>query len=498
MAFTLSLDQGTSSSRAIVFEDELTAVASSQFEFTQHYPSSGWVEHDPRDILTTTITAARNAMAKARVTAADIAAIGITNQRETAIIWDRSTGVPLARALVWQDRRTAEFCARLKASGHEEMITAKTGLLLDPYFSASKISYLLDTVPGARARAEAGELAFGTVDSWLIWTLTDGQTHKTDATNASRTMLYNIHNGEWDDELCRLFRIPKAILPQVMNCIDDFGTTSPDFFGGAIAIRGVAGDQQSALIGQGCVEPGMMKSSYGTGCFALLNTGTTAVASRSKLLTTIGYQFDGVPHYALEGSIFIAGAVVQWLRDGLKIIRQASDVGPLSQKSKQDDVIIVPAFTGLGAPYWQPQCRGAVFGITRDTSPQDFALAALRSVAFQTRDLLDAMMADGGICRDQAMIRVDGGMVASAPLLQHIADIAGVVVDRPDFIETTALGAAWLAGAGGGIYPDQHGINVMRKSDRIFTPSIDDTKREADYAAWQAAIRATITAAERG
>lgn len=497
MAFTLSLDQGTTSSRAIIFDHALTAIATSQFEFDQHYPSSGWVEHDPRDLLTTTITAARTAMAKARITASEIAAIGITNQRETAIIWDRASGAPIARALVWQDRRTTEFCARLKSTGHEEMITAKTGLLLDPYFSASKISYLLDTIPGARVKAEAGELAFGTVDSWLIWTLTDGAVHKTDATNASRTMLLNIHTGTWDDDLCALFRVPKAILPEVMNTIDDFGTTSPEFFGGPIAIRGVAGDQQSALIGQGCFQPGMMKSTYGTGCFALLNTGTTAMRSSSKLLTTIGYQFGGTRHYALEGSIFIAGAVVQWLRDGLKIIRQASEVGPLSQKSTQDDVIMVPAFTGLGAPYWHPESRGAIFGITRDTGPQDFARAALRAVAFQTRDLLDAMMADGQMDRDDTVIRVDGGMVVSAPLLQDIANIAGVTVDRPKFTETTALGAAWLAGAGAGVYPDQNGLDQLRKTDRVFTPTTDAATRDADYAAWKAAVRATITATER-
>lgn len=491
MSYTLALDQGTTSSRAIVFDDKLNPKATGQFEFEQYFPSSGWVEHDPLDILTTTINAAREALALARVDAKEIAGLAITNQRETSLIWEKSTGKPLHRAIVWQDRRTAEYCTRLKESGHEEMITSKTGLLLDPYFSASKITYMLDTIPNARQQAEAGELLFGTMDTWLIWTLTDGAVHATDATNASRTMLYNIHDGEWDDDLLNLFRIPKSILPEVKNSIDDYGTTKGEFFGAPIAIRGVAGDQQAAAIGQGCFKPGMVKSTYGTGCFALLNTGDTALASSNRLLTTIAYQFDGKPHYALEGSIFIAGAAVQWLRDGLKIIKNAKDVGALSQKSTQDDLIMVPAFTGLGAPYWNAECRGAIYGITRDTSPQDFARAALRSVAFQTKDLLDAMMGDQEFT---ASVRVDGGMSASNPLLQHIADIAGVTVDRPSFTETTALGVAWLAGNGAGIYPSHDHIDEMRQSDRIFTPEIDDAKRQHDYAKWRAAVRATITA----
>ena len=495
MGFSLALDQGTTSSRAIIFDDKLTPIASSQHEFTQHYPASGWVEHDPRDLLTTIIAAGRNALAKAQLSAADISAIGITNQRETSLIWDRDTGAPIAPAIVWQDRRCAEYCEQLKSAGYEAMITEKTGLLLDPYFSASKITYLLDTIPGARAKAEAGKLAVGTVDTWLIWNLTNGASHITDATNASRTMLYHIHDGCWDDELCRLFRVPKSLLPRVANSIDDFGICADEYFGGKIAIRGVAGDQQAAAIGQGCVRPGMIKSTYGTGCFALLNTGTTPIASTTSMLTTIAYQFDDVAHYALEGSIFNAGTVVQWLRDGLRLFRKASDVGALAEQTSNDEVIIVPAFTGLGAPYWHADCRGAIYGITRDTGPKEFARAALRSVAFQTRDLLDAMMKDGNIRRDDTVIRTDGGMAVSSPLLQHIADLAGVTVDRPEHTESTALGAAWLGGAGAGIYPSINEIDQIRQSDRIFTPTLGEEARDAQYARWKAAVQATMVAA---
>jgi glycerol kinase len=497
--YTLALDQGTTSSRTIVFNDTLKPVAVSQQEFTQHFPASGWVEHDPHDLVNTIVATVRGAMTSAGISPGDVAGIGITNQRETTIIWDRATGVPLSRALVWQDRRTAEFCRQLEEAGHGGMITAKTGLLLDPYFSASKIAYILDTVPGARKTADAGGLAFGTVDTWLIWSLTGGKVHATDATNASRTMLYNIHDGDWDASLLELFRIPRSLLPEVKNCIDDFGTTDPKFFGGSIPICGVAGDQQAAAIGQACFEPGMMKSTYGTGCFALLNTGEVAVASRNKLLTTIAYQFDGKAHYALEGSIFIAGAVVQWLRDGLKIIKKASDSGKLALKAGDDEVVLVPAFTGLGAPYWKPECRGAVYGLSRDTGPEDFARAALKSVAFQTRDLLDAMLADwdaavGGDI--SPLIRVDGGMAASDQVVQMIADITGFDADRPEFVETTALGAAWLAGAKAGLYPGQDGIGKLWTLDRRFAPGIDADQRNRQYRRWQAAVRATITASE--
>ena len=497
--YTLALDQGTTSSRAIIFDDQMKPVAISQQEFTQHYPASGWVEHDPNDLITTTIATARTALKSAGLSAGDIAGIGITNQRETTLIWDRRTGIPISRALVWQDRRTAEYCRQLQSSGHADMINGKTGLLLDPYFSASKIVYLLDTTDGAREKAAAGDLAFGTVDTWLIWMLTGGTVHATDATNASRTMLYNIHKGDWDDDLLTLFRIPRAILPEVKNSMDDFGHTDPKFFDGSIPIYGVAGDQQAAAMGQACFTPGMMKSTYGTGCFALLNTGATAIPSRHQLLTTIAYQFDSKPHYALEGSIFIAGAAVQWLRDGRKIIRSASQSGTLARAADDDDVIIVPAFTGLGAPYWQPDCRGAMFNITRNTSQADIAKAALKSVAFQTRDLLDAMLADwqaAGQTPLTSRIRVDGGMVDSDMTCQLIADIAGADVDRPEFLETTALGAAWLAGAKAGLYPDQDGMTSFWKKERGFSPEISAQDRDHAYRKWQAAIRATITAAD--
>ena len=520
--FTLALDQGTTSSRAIIFDKDMKPVAVSRQEFTQHYPASGWVEHDPNDLMNTIVATARAALKSAKCTAQNIAGIGITNQRETTIIWDRKTGLPISRALVWQDRRTSVYCRQLKSSQSkaldvEDMINAKTGLLLDPYFSATKISYLLDTIDGAREKASRGDLAFGTVDTWLIWMLTGGAVHATDATNASRTMLYNIHDGDWDDDLLNLFHIPRAILPDVRNSMDNFGMTEPEFFDGSIPIYGVAGDQQAAAIGQACFSPGMIKSTYGTGCFALLNTGTTAIPSQHKLLTTIAYQFDGTPHYALEGSIFIAGAVVQWLRDGLKIIRAASDTDSLARTADDDadDVIIVPAFTGLGAPYWQPECRGAIYNITRNTNPSEFAKAALKSVGFQTRDLLDAMLSDWQAASYNAshdplasLIRVDGGMAASDMTCQFIADIAGIDVDRPKFLETTALGAAWLAGAKAGLYPGQDGLTgkgtmsgaasgaKFWQQDRRFTPEIDTAIRDQAYSKWQAAIRATITAAD--
>lgn len=497
--FTLALDQGTTSSRAIIFDENLKPVAVSQQEFAQHFPASGWVEHDPHDLINTTIATARAAMKKAGAKAENLVGIGITNQRETTIIWDRETGEPISRALVWQDRRTAEFCKQLKETGHEDMINLKTGLLLDPYFSASKITYLLDTIPNARAHAEAGKLAFGTVDTWLIWVLTGGKTHATDATNASRTMIYNIHDGDWDDDLLSLFRIPRAILPEVKNSMDDFGYTDPKFFDGEIPINGVAGDQQAATMGQACFKKGMMKSTYGTGCFALLNTGTEVIPSRNKLLTTIAYQFDGKPHYALEGSIFIAGAVVQWLRDGLGIIRAASETGKLALASDDDDLIIVPAFTGLGAPYWQPECRGALYGITRDTKPKDLARASLKSVAFQTRDLLQAMLDDWQAAGHDPLsphIRIDGGMAASDTTAQMIADISGAIVDRPKFVETTALGAAWLAGVRSGLYPDQNGLDEFWQCDRSFSPQISTAERDHGYARWQRAINATISMAE--
>ena len=392
----LAIDQGTTSSRAILFDGTHVPVATAGKEFEQHFPQSGWVEHGPEDIWETTLSTCRDAIAKAGVTPGEIAAIGITNQRETTVVWDRDSGKPLHRAIVWQDRRTAAACEELKKAGFESKVQATTGLLLDPYFSATKVAWILDNVDGARDAADAGRLAFGTIDSFLLWRLTGGRVHATDATNASRTLLYDIHEGRWSEEMCGLFRVPMPLLPEVRDCADDYGETDADIFGGAIKITGVAGDQQAATVGQACFQEGMMKATYGTGCFALLNTGQTAVASSHRLLTTIAYQLDGRPTYALEGSIFIAGAAVQWLRDGLKIIGNAAEAGELARAADQtQDVYLVPAFVGLGAPYWDAEARGALYGLTRGTGPAEIARAALESVGYQTRDLLQAMTGTG-------------------------------------------------------------------------------------------------------
>lgn len=493
MTHILAIDQGTTSSRAIVFDSGLRVVAVAQEEFPQHYPAPGWVEHDPSDLWSTVAGTARAAIEKAGITARGIAAIGITNQRETTLIWDRTTGQPIHNAIVWQDRRTADTCAALKAAGHEEMITARTGLLLDPYFSATKVKWLLDHVPGARARAEAGELAFGTVDSFLIWKLTGGRVHATDATNAARTMLYNIATNEWDAEICALLDVPMALLPEVKDCAADFGLTRADLFGHEIPILGVAGDQQAATVGQACFSPGMMKSTYGTGCFALLNTGGDMVPSTNRLLTTIAYRLDGRTTYALEGSIFIAGAVVQWLRDGLKIIREAKETQPLADAADPaQEVVLVPAFTGLGAPYWRPDCRGAVYGLTRNSGPAELARAALESVGYQTRDLLEAMRADWGAAAD-GVLRVDGGMTASDWAMQFLSDILGAPVDRPVVTETTALGAAYLAGLRAGICPPPEDFAQGWALERRFDPAMPEDAREAKYARWKRAVAATMS-----
>ncbi|MDO9638840.1 MAG: glycerol kinase GlpK [Pseudotabrizicola sp.] len=493
MTHILAIDQGTTSSRAILFDAGLRVVASAQEEFVQHYPHPGWVEHEPSDLWSSVAATARAVMEKAGIKAAGIAAIGITNQRETTLIWDRATGKPIHNAVVWQDRRTADICDALKAAGHEPMITARTGLLLDPYFSATKVKWLLDHVDGARARAEAGKLAFGTVDSWLIWNLTGGRVHATDATNAARTMLYNIGTGEWDAEICALMGVPVSLLPEVKDCAADFGVTRADLFGREIPILGVAGDQQAATVGQACFAPGMMKSTYGTGCFALLNTGADRVPSTHRLLTTIAYQLNGKPTYALEGSIFIAGAVVQWLRDGLKIIRHASETQALAEAADEaQGVILVPAFTGLGAPYWRPDCRGAVYGLTRNSGPAELARAALESVGYQTRDLLDAMRADWGTTAD-GVLRVDGGMSASDWAMQFLSDILGAPVDRPQVTETTALGAAYLAGLQAGICGSPEDFAKSWALDRRFQPQMDAAKRDANYARWGRAVQATMT-----
>ena len=498
----LAIDQGTTSSRAILFDAAMIPVASAQQEFPQHFPRSGWVEHDPADIWASVLTVVREAIARAAIKATDIAAIGITNQRETTLVWDRDTGEPIHNAIVWQDRRTADTCAALRTAGHEPMIRERTGLLLDPYFSATKLAWLLDHVDGARARAAAGKLLFGTVDSYLIWKLTGGAVHATDATNAARTMLYDIGKGRWDGDICALIGIPMQMLPDVRDCAADFGTTDPALFGAAIPIRGVAGDQQAATIGQACFTPGMMKSTYGTGCFALMNTGDQRVLSRNRMLTTIAYQLGGKVTYALEGSIFIAGAVVQWLRDGLGILTSAAETQGLAERADPHQTLyLVPAFTGLGAPYWDPEARGAVYGLTRNSGPAEFTRAALESVGFQTRDLIEAMAADIGHSAgsatlrvaDTTTLRVDGGMVANDWAMQFLADILGAQVDRPTVRETTALGAAWLAGMQVGLYPDQAGFAKSWALERRFLPSMDDATRDARYAGWKDAVQRTLS-----
>lgn len=491
----LAIDQGTSSSRAIIFNENLEITAVSQQEFQQHYPKSGWVEHEPEDLWETTVKTCRAVMEQSGLSAGDIGAIGITNQRETTLVWDRKSGKPIHRAIVWQDRRTSEQCALLKASGHEGCITAKTGLLLDPYFSGTKIAWILDHVDGAREKAAVGELAFGTVDSFLLWRLTGGEVHATDATNASRTLLFNIHTGEWDTELLELFNVPASLLPEVRDCAADYGTTSPDLFGGSIRICGIAGDQQAALVGQACFQPGMLKSTYGTGCFAMLNTGSHAVSSKNRLLSTIAYQLDGQKYYALEGSIFIAGAAIQWLRDSLGILDKASDAGSLARKSDNgQNVYLVPAFTGLGAPHWDAESRGAMFGLTRGTGPAEFARAALESVCYQTRDLLEAMQGDWNYMEKQeTVLRVDGGMVASDWTMQFLADILNAPVDRPKILETTALGAAYLAGFHIGMYPSPESFAESWKRDTRFLPSIDEKVRTNKYKGWQDAVQRTLS-----
>lgn len=490
--FILAIDQGTTSTRSIIFDRSYKSRGAGQMEFPQHFPQSGWVEHEAEDLWTTTLETARKAMTDAGASAQQIAAIGITNQRETALVWDRRTGKAIHRAIVWQDRRTADHCARLRQDGHAALVAERTGLLIDPYFSASKIAWILEHVPGARADAEAGHLAFGTVDSWLIYKMTGGKRHVIDVTNASRTMLCNIGTAEWDDELLALFGIPRAMLPEILSNIDDFGTTEPDLFGGAIAIRGVAGDQQAAVIGQACFKPGMMKSTYGTGCFALLNTGKDRVTSNNRLLTTIAYRLNGEIHYALEGSIFIAGAAVQWLRDGLKMIGKASETADLAASADPGQrVYLVPAFTGLGAPWWDAQARGAMFGMTRNTGPAEFARAALESVCFQTRDLLGAMRKDWPATAD-TLLRVDGGMAANDWTMQRLADILGVAVDRSASSEVTALGAAWLAGHGAGIWPDQAGFAADWHLERQFNPSMATDERRQLLDGWDSAVKCTL------
>ena len=492
--YILAIDQGTTSSRAIVFDGDMKVVAVGQKEFAQHYPASGWVEHDPEEIWATVVWSVKTALKKAKLAASDIAAIGITNQRETVVVWDRATGAPIHNAIVWQDRRTAPLCARLKKQGLEPTFTRKTGLLLDPYFSGTKIAWMLDKVKGARKRAEKGELLAGTIDCFLIWRLTGGAVHATDATNASRTLVYNIGKNAWDAELLDILRIPAAILPEVKDCAADFGVTRKALFGAEIPILGVAGDQQAATIGQACFEPGMMKSTYGTGCFALLNTGDRPVRSRNRLLTTIAYRLDGRTTYALEGSIFVAGAAVQWLRDGIKVIAKAAESGALAETADSaQDVYLVPAFVGLGAPHWDADARGAIFGLTRNSGPAEFARAALESVAYQTNDLLVAMRRDWKAGGARTVLRVDGGMVASDWTMQRLADLLDAPVDRPTILETTALGAAWLAGSRAGVWPDARRFAARWALDRRFEPAMDAATRRKKLAGWADAVGRTLT-----
>jgi glycerol kinase len=491
--YIIAIDQGTTSSRAIVFDTDFRNLATGQQEFQQHFPDSGWVEHEPEDIWNTTVLTMRAAMDKVGASAGDIAAIGITNQRETTLIWDRDTGKPIHRAIVWQDRRTAPLCERLKADGVEPTFSAKTGLLLDPYFAGTKIAWLLDNVPGARARASAGKLAFGTVDSFLLWRLTDGKVHVTDASNASRTLLYNIRENAWDQELLEILNVPDSLLPEVKDCADNFGETAPALFGSAIPIRGVAGDQQAALIGQACFERGTIKSTYGTGCFAVLNTGDQLVHSQNRLVSTIGYRLRGKTTYALEGSIFVAGAAIQWLRDGLQILDSAAQSGPMAAAADpSQQVYLVPAFVGLGAPHWDANARGAIFGLTRGTGRNEIARAALESVCYQTLDLLEAMQADFSDSSDAAL-RVDGGMVASDWTMQRLADILDRPVHRPQVLETTALGAAWLAGMHAGIWPDERGFAATWKLDRCFEPTMSSDTRLQLITGWRDAVRRTLS-----
>jgi glycerol kinase len=495
-AALIAIDQGTTSTRAIVFDAALNPLSVAQQELHQIYPAPGEVEHDPEAIWTATVATVRQAMQQARVSARDIAGIGITNQRETTLVWDRQTGKPIYNAIVWQDRRTADYCASLREAGHERDIAAKTGLLLDPYFSASKIAWLLDNVDGARQAAEAGKLAFGTIDSFLLWRLTGGRVHATDASNAARTALLDIGKGEWDAGLCELFGVPRSLLPQVRDNAGEFGLTEPKLFGAPIRVLAMAGDQQAALIGHGCFKPGMMKSTYGTGCFVVLNTGVERVASRNRLLTTIAYQLDGKRTYALEGALFVAGAAVQWLRDALKIIDEASQTDALAALADPaEQVYLVPAFVGLGAPYWDPQARGAIFGLTRNSGDAEIARATLESVGFQTRDLLDAMRADWPAAASSAsVLRVDGGMTASEMTMQFLADILGVPVDRPKIMETTAVGAAYLAGRAAGLCPDLEGFATQWRLDRRFEPRMDKAVRAQKCAGWRDAVRRTLTA----
>ncbi len=490
----LAIDQGTTSSRAMIFDEQGQSIATAQQEFRQIYPQAGWVEHDPEDIWQSVLNVCRQALSQARGAGKEVAGVGITNQRETTLVWDRQSGKPVYNAIVWQDRRTAELCAQLKAAGHEEPVAASTGLLLDPYFSATKLAWILDKVDGARDQAERGQLAFGTVDSFLLWRLTGGKVHATDATNASRTMLFNIHSQRWDKALLELFRIPEALLPEVKDCSADYGTTDASLFGIALPVGGIAGDQQAAAIGQACFEPGMIKSTYGTGCFVLVNTGTQAFRSKNRLLTTVAYRFAGQTSYAIEGSIFVAGAAIQWIRDGIKLIGSAGESEVLAKSLESNrGVYMVPAFTGLGAPHWDPHARGAIFGLTRDTGIAEIVRATLESIGYQTRDLMEAIRRDS--TTSSKTLRVDGGMVVNDWFLQFLADLLDLPVERPRVIETTALGAAYLAGVQIGLYGSLSEIRDHWQRDAIFTPQISHAERATQLQGWDKAVARVL---ERG
>ncbi len=484
--YLLSIDQGTTSTRAVLFSAEGQVVGNHQCEFPQYFPDDGWVEHDPQDLIDTSLKCCRELIRAQNISAADITAMGITNQRETTIVWDKTTGKAIYNAIVWQDRRTSEYCQQLKDKGIEPTLNQKTGLLADPYFSATKIKWILDNVEGARTRAQKGELLFGTVDSFLLWHLTDGKSHKTDATNASRTLLFNIHKQCWDKELLELFDIPDVMLPEVMDSMDDFGSIDKDLFGAEIPVFAMAGDQQAALFGQTCFESGMAKSTYGTGCFLMLNTGDQALSSKNQLLTTVAYRINGKATYALEGSIFVAGAAIQWLRDGLKLIEKTDEVEPLARDtSLAHGVYMVPAFTGLGAPHWDPDARGAIFGLTRKTGIKEIVTAGLQSVCYQTKDLQKSMEIDGV---RPISLRIDGGMAANTWFLQFLANILGAKVDVPTVIETTAQGVAFMAGLQAGVFSSLDHIKSIWQLDKTYTPKMSKAERDKFYLGWQKAV----------
>ena len=485
--YILSIDQGTTSSRAILFTDKGRVHASAQKEFEQHFPKDGWVEHNPDDIWSSVLQTCRQVLAENNVSANQISAIGLTNQRETTLVWDKATGKPIYNAIVWQDRRTADYCASLHSEHLAKVINDKTGLLLDPYFSATKIKWILDNVSGAKDKAEKGELAFGTVDSFILWHLTGGKVHRTDATNASRTMLFNIHEQKWDQELLDLFDIPSSVLPEVMDSACEFGLTDADILGSEVPVLGIAGDQQAALFGQACFSEGMAKSTYGTGCFLMLNTGSKALKSKNRLLTTVAYRLNGKVTYAIEGSIFMAGATIQWIRDGLKLIDNASETEAIaSEVSPDHGVFLIPAFTGLGAPYWDPNARGAILGLTRDSGIKEIVTAGLQSVCYQTKDLQKAMERDG---LRPTILRVDGGMAANNWVLTFLSDILGAKVDRPEIIETTALGVAYLAGLQAGIFKSTQELSDMWHCEKRFEPTMSNEQRNNLYNQWLAAIK---------